>query len=423
MRTVPFILTIIFTLLFSVSKAQDEFPIIDSIAFEGIKKNKRSYLDLFIQQEVGNRLDTNILNKEVQTLQNLPSLFYVSSEIKNLNGKNILVFKCEEAHTFLPFFNFGGGENRESLSFQIGASEHNLFGKGVQVYGYYQYKEKHTFVLNIRNPYLFSSSWGLSLGGKKWTTNEPLYFGETPVRYQYDNYYLEGTGIKTFSLGHHVEFGGAIFREDYTKLSGENMELGPQEMSIDKYLGKFNYQYDKINYFYHYRSGFAFNFNFSTVKTDGMDELFYQGDIYVRYHKRIKKKGNLSFRAGTGLTTNNNSPFAAYVLDSQTNLRGIGDRTIRGTGIFYFNSEYNHTLLDKKWFTILGTAFTDYGTIRLPGMSIDDIDYDNQSNLYAGIGSRFVLKKVYNAVFRIDFGHSLYRNVNNELVIGLGHYF
>lgn len=412
----------VITLSAQLTTAQ-QTVIIDSIQFEGIKKNKPSYLKLFVKHNPGATLNESQLKREVQTLQNLPSLFNVSSRVDHVNGKNILVFECEESLTLLPFFNFGRGENQESFWFQAGASEFNLFGRGIQVYGYYQYKEKHTAVLSIRNPFLFGSKWGLSLGLKKWTTNEPLYFGSNAVRFQYDNYYLEAAGIRTFSYGHHIEFGGSIFKEIYTKLQGENASLGPQYAEVYKYLGKINYQYDRINYFYHYRSGYALNINTSTVTTEGKPGDFYQGDIILRYYKRLKKRGNLSLRAGVGLSTNNKSPFAAYVLDSQTNLRGIGDRVARGTGIFYFNAEYNHTIFDKNWYAITGTAFTDYGTLRYPGTNISTLTEENSQNVHAGIGARFILKKIYNAVFRVDYGHSLKKGNTNEFVIGLGHYF
>ena len=410
-------------LSFTAIHTSAQESIISEIHFEGIKKNNPNYLRRFIKSIEGAVLDTAQVRKDAQSLQNLPALYYVSYEIKKGNGKAKIHFDCNEAHTLLPIVNFGKGGAVESNWFILGATESNLFGRGIQFSGYYQYKEKHTLVLNYRMPNLFNSRWGFSSHLKLWTTNEPLYFGEESVIYQYNNNIFELNGIYEISPRNQLEFGGAYFIEDYERLAGES-PLGPAQESFTKYLSKVNHNLDRINYFYFFQEGYSIQSNLASVITEGLPDVFVIFENELKYYKRYNLKGNLALRFKWGVSTNSNSPFAAFVLDSQTNIRGIGDRVTRGTGTISGSAEYRHSLMNKKESktAIQGIVFSDFGSVRKPGDPLNKFVNNDTFNIHAGVGVRFIFKRIYYAILRVDYGHSLNQDTKG-FVIGLGQFF
>ena len=85
---------------------------------------------------------------------------------------------------------------------------------------------------------------------------------------------------------------------------------------------------------------------YNTVDENWFNTLQFQG----RSFKRFGEKGNLAMRLRLAISTNNDTPFAPFVVDSHVNLRGVGNRIDRGTAQVVFNSEYRHTVHDsKRW--------------------------------------------------------------------------
>ncbi|WP_320241133.1 hypothetical protein [Tenacibaculum sp. 1B UA] len=151
------------------------------------------------------------------------------------------------------------------------------------------------------------------------------------------------------------------------------------------------------------------------------DFLIFLNDFF--YFKRLGKKGNWANRLRVGLSSNDDTPFAPFALDNNLNLRGVGILVDRGTGSIVCNTEYRHTLYEKKWFVIQSNVFVDAGTWRNPGGSFDDFINSDNMKVYSGIGLRFINKKIFNAIFRIDYGHGLTKNASKGFVFGIGQYF
>jgi len=45
------------------------------------------------------------------------------------------------------------------------------------------------------------------------------------------------------------------------------------------------------------------------------------------------------------------------------------------------------------------------------------------TRFYPGLGIRFIHKRIFNAVFRLDYGFGIGENATNGLVFGIGQYF
>ncbi|CAN0603634.1 unnamed protein product, partial [Ectocarpus sp. 12 AP-2014] len=43
--------------------------------------------------------------------------------------------------------------------------------------------------------------------------------------------------------------------------------------------------------------------------------------------------------------------------------------------------------------------------------------------IYPGVGLRFMHKRIFNAIFRIDYGYGITKDGDNGIVFGIGQYF
>jgi len=179
-----------------------------------------------------------------------------------------------------------------------------------------------------------------------------------------------------------------------------------------------------LDYYYQYINGFKSQLFVQMVTTENA----FQEDFFVAwndlfYFKRISEKGNWANRLCVGLATNTKSPFAPFALDNNVNLRGVGILVDRGTGSIVYNTEYRHSIIEKGAFVIQSNVFIDAGTWRKPGGSLSDFTKKSNMKLFSGVGLRIINKKVFNAVFRIDYGVELTDGKSKGLVFGVGQYF
>ncbi|MEM6737226.1 MAG: POTRA domain-containing protein [Bacteroidota bacterium] len=409
-------IAIIFSIPLVLSSQQ-----IASISFEGLKKTKESYVRQFVTVQVGDRLDSVQLERDRKTLTNLEIFgnalvkVYLTTE-----GDYEVIFWCNELFTLLPIFSFGGIEG--NFWIQTGFSEANLGGGGNKLTAYYQYYDRSSIAAHLTFERIKRSNWGANLSFVKWSTLEPLFFSQGEVQYEYDNWTFGATAIRYFQFRDKVEFGGAYFTEDYTRV-GEGFSDAPLMVSEKKILGKVLYTIDRVNYHFFYLDGVRNQLNFQTVRSIGNDPAFYIMFNDLIYHRRINEKGNFAMRFRFGVSSNEESPFAPFVLDSYLNIRGVGNRVDRGTGAIILNTEYRHTMLEKEKMAIQGVIFSDTGSWRNPGGTFNDFTDSDNFVLFAGGGLRLIHKKIYNAIFRVDYGINLQETEINGFVLGVGQYF
>lgn len=101
----------------------------------------------------------------------------------------------------------------------------------------------------------------------------------------------------------------------------------------------------------------------------------------------------------------------------------MGNVIDRGTAVLLLNTEYRQTIFEKDWFVLQGNAFVDSGTWRTPGGAISDFWDSENIRVYPGLGIRFIHKRIFNAIFRIDYGYGITKDATHGLVFGIGQYF
>ena len=411
-------------LLFAFTLGFSQTPTIVDIKFKGTKRIKVSFIKKLINSKTGAVLDSLQLNEDVIRLQRLPSVshaYFQTYETDN-DGYDV-IFNIEENFTLIPYANLFSSSN-DDFAFRIGLQEFNLLGKNITLGGFYQYDIFHSYGLNLRAPYLFSNKLGLSLSYNDFATREPVFFNNTSADYKYRNNGFEVMGLYELNFKNRVELGFSLFTEDYRYLSGATQADIPQSLNVDKHLFKFIFSHEDIEYHYQYLNGFRSTLNFQYVgSTDENLPEFLIGFNDFVFYKRIGQNGNWANRLRLGLASNMETPFAPFSVDNNLNIRGVGNTIDRGTAAIVFNTEYRHTLLDKDWFVLQSNLFIDGGSWRNPGGDLSDFGDNENLRIYPGVGLRFIHKRIFNAIFRIDYGHGITKNPSRGIVFGIGQYF
>jgi len=379
---------------------------IDSISFQGIEKNKKSYLIQFIESKIGEYPSDSLIQADIQRLKNIPS-------IGNATYR-----------TLLPIVNFGGVKG--NIWFQLGFYDFNWQGNGSFLSGFYQNRDRrHSGQVYYRASRIKGTDWGLSAKLNKWASIEPLFFTEGTINYDYTYQEIGLSVIKQFGFRHQLELGGTYFLEKYEKSSAQFVEnsTGPTLLSQPKYLSKIDYTGNFIDYHFFYLKGLYWRIDLQNIYNTSDSSWFQSLQLTGKYFSRIGPKGNLAIRFHLGIATNNDSPFAPYVVDSHTNLRGAGNRIARGTAELISNAEYRFTLRESKKWGLQAVTFLDIGFLRAPGEKIESLLNLAQSRQYTGSGLRLIYKKIHGAVLRIDYGINIQDINNRGVVIGFGQYF
>lgn len=393
----------------------------------GVKKTKTTFIKNLLYSKIDAVLDSSILEKDIPLLKRLPAIAHAYYQVffSHDNLYNVSI-QIEENATLLPEINLWTTTNNV-FSYKLGLYEYNFLGRNIILGGFYQFNGFDTYAVNFRAPNLFSKKWGLAVNHQNWKSEEPLYFGNQSANYVYNNISFELLALHQFNLKNRIDFGVNFFKEKYQYLSGATSTSIPQNLSLNKALLKLVYTYDNLDYYYQYINGFKSILYAQYVLT----ENDFQNDFYIfwndfLYYKRIGEKGNWANRLRVGLSSNEVTPFAPFALDNNVNLRGVGILVDRGTGSIVLNSEYRYTIYDKDWLAIQTNIFSDIGSWRNPGGSLNDFIKEENIRIYSGFGLRFISKKIYNATFRIDYGFSVLNTKGNSkggLVFGIGQYF
>jgi len=416
--------TIFFLLIFFCTFLNAQEGIVLDIKIQGAKKTKPSFVKNLVELKKGMVLDSMLMEKDITRLKRLPSISHAYYQVfRGDEGSYTVFYTIEENFTLIPFANLFSSSN-DDFAFRIGLQEFNLFGKNMTLGAFYQYDVFNSYGISFRAPYLFGNKFGLAVNYNSFTTQEPVFFDNDTADYKYNNEGFELLGLYELNFKNRLELGFSFFTEDYNYLFGATNPVVPQALIVDKHLYKFIYNFDNVNYHYQYLSGFKSSLNLQYVgSSDGSLPDFWIGFNDFSYYRRVGEKGNWASRLRLGLASNVDTPFAPFTVDNNLNIRGVGNTIDRGTGAIVFNTEYRHTLIDKDWFVLQTNIFLDGGSWRNPGGNFDDFSDNQNIRIYPGVGLRFMHKRIFNAIFRIDYGYGITKDGDRGIVFGIGQYF
>ncbi len=410
-----------------LSFAQDTSVTISHIDFKGNAKTKESILLKNIKSCIYSPLDSVQLQEDVQRLIRIPAIvnakYAIEYNEENTSAK--VVFSVEENFSIVPNFSIYT-TNDEEIAYGLSVTDVNFLGSNVMLSGFYLRDIFDSYGVSLRAPTLFSRKLGLAVSYNNYNYKEPVFFNTGTVNYKYSNEAVEVVGLYRMNFKNRFELGVNKFREEYLYLP-ESGDVAPPSYATDvvedKLLFKGLYDFNNTKYFYHHVSGFRLLYNLQYVINqthDSPDFIINWADAL--YYKEVGKRGNWATRIRAGLSSNNKSPFAPFSLDNNVNIRGVGNVVDRGTGSVVMNTEYRYDLFKYKSVVFQTNAFVDIGAWRSPGGEFEELVKFEKAKYFSGLGFRIIHQKIYNAVFRLDYGFSL-NDSTRGFVIGVGQYF
>ena len=397
--------------------------IVSEINFTGLRKTRQAFLEGIVETKVGDTLDLDQIERDVNLIKDLNLFFEVEAEHKELeSGDYSITYRIKEATYLYPIISIGGFQDQ--LQLELGGNQINFLGKGQSLGAKYLWYDRHSFFIFNTAPRHAGRKTGHEFSLTKYSTVEPLYFQDTTAEFNFDNYNFSA-GL-FYSLTPYIRFnlGGMLMYETYEQLGTADLGLPGTEFSFFKYQIRAAAQYRKLRYHFERIEGIKSELYAETIQTDGFPEAsFFKSTFNFNYYKMIGKRGNLALHQRAGISSNNFSPFAPFVLDGFINVRGIGNRIERGTAELVTNLEYRHTVWRHKYFYLQTVGFADFGTLRAPGVPLEEIITNSEKHLYLGAGLRIHSRIAYNTILRVDFAGNVSDFSKNGIVFGFGQFF
>lgn len=409
-------------LMTSLLFAQD--TIIQQIDFDGIKRIDESFLRRLIKVKTLTAYDSLKVTTDIERLNRLPAVANATVDKKiDVDGSITLTYKIVENFTIIPGLRISEA-NDGSFAFRVSVFEFNFLGQSQIVGGFYQRDVFDSYGAFWEAPFLFTNKLGLGINYQKNVTFEPINFDDTTINYRREVNGGEVYGLYEIDFHNKVELGINIFNETYDFDDTLFDASFPNNLEATKTALRGEYERNKLEIEYQYTSGYR---NLLDVRYiiggEGLLADAFVGVNTTEYFKRVGERGNWASRLQLGYASFNDSELAPFTLDNQLNLRGVGNDIDRGTSFVFINSEYRYTLLEKGWFVLQGNAFADIGKLQKPRKPISQLATISNLDIYSGVGVRFIHKRIFNAVLRLDYGFGLGATNNQGLVFGIGQYF
>ncbi len=403
---------------------------ITKLEFEGLKRTKESFLRRLVKVRPSTVYDSVLVKQDIERLKRLPGIANAKDSIYGIGDEKTLVYQIEENFTIIPGLRISTANNGE-FAFRVSAFEFNLFGNNQLIGGFYERDVFNSYGVFWEHPFLFSDKLGLGFSYQDNTSQEPVFFEEGIKDYRFNAKSVEGNLLFSFDFKNEAEIGASFVKESYDFIGEEPLLGRPLSLQADKLVYRGQYRYVDLDIDYQYFDGTINEFTTQYISFLNGDEpgtqflgdfLSFRND-FIHYRK-IGARGNwanrLRFAAAFG---NEDSPFAPFTLDNQLNIRGVGNTVDRGTAALVLNTEYRQTLYEKGWFVVQGNAFIDAGSWRTPGEDFGQLFDGSSTRLYSGLGFRLIHKRIFNAVFRLDYGFGISNESTNGIVFGIGQYF
>ena len=421
-----FFLLIIFGFNTFFSFAQNDFskPVITELKVEGLKKTKESLIRKIARVRVGQPLDSIKLTEDIERLKRLASTAYAEYSVeKKENGSYSVTYKIEENFTIIPGLNIFSS-NDDGVAFRLAVFEFNLFGQNITTGGFFLRDVFNSFGGYWEAPYLFSDKLGLSFNYKSNNTFEPVFFDNFEGDYRNENRTAEAKVLYNFDFNHRAELGIRYFENDFQFLESEDNFLFPERVQANNLAIRALYEYTNLNIVYQYIEGVKIQNTIEVIPSpDRVINSEFSSVSEFQYFTKIGEKGNWATRSQLSFSSNNDTPFSPFVVDNNLNIRGAGNIEDRGTSALILNTEYRHTLHEKGWFVVQGNAFIDASTWRNTGRPFGDLFDGSTLRVNPGLGVRFIHKRIFNAVIRLDYGFDVTGDGDSGLVFGIGQFF
>jgi hypothetical protein len=399
-------LSILFCILSVYTYAQT----ISSVRFMGLSRTKYSYLrDHIVKSKAGDPVDTLQIKKDVQEIYNLRHFSSVQYKLISLDSNySELYFILVETFSMFPVLDLG--LTKDFFKIQAGIVDFNTFGRSGNSNLYVRRLGRMTYIFSGDYPFVLGGKHGLAADINKVGSYEPIYYNEHKNEYSYDLY--------TFLVQHRYDINLHSFTKvglgyQYETFSPHTYSKLPSEYKLkgnaERFMIRMNYRYMFINLDRINQKGWYIDLSYNEIKSDAKENIVY-GDSKkllsdIRYYFNALPNTNLAVRLRAGI--GKSALFDQFVLDDNTNIRGIGFKNVRRDYEFVINLETRQIIYEHRLGILQAAVFNDFS----PGHN------------YIGAGLRAYLEPIHGVVVRCDYGMNSSNLKQGGIVAGIHQYF
>lgn len=400
---------------------------INSISFEGLKHTNEKWLLAQLECKRGANFNEKTYQRDLQYIKDLNIFLSVEGRIVEREGGFDIVFIIKESLYFYPILTWKRASDKYKI--QVGGSYDHYLGMKGKIGGIIEYYDKFSFVLYHELPLHINQRTGHFFSMSKRATIEPVKLETSDHTIEFDLYTIGGGGYYHWKPRVVSKFGVQYFKESYyTDFKESPLYNKGLAVEFNKVQVSSGMKIDKRHYKEELLSGYAIEFEGEYIKTfefKGIDGDFFKlSGSYKYFTSFINGKDNIGCKIFFGVASNGNIPLPPFVVDNFINVRGVGDRTVRGTAIIGANIEYRRRIIKHDYFYLQGVLFSDMVSVRPRLASIDTVFDNDNLSFGSGVGLRIQMRKFYHTVLSVDYSiPGLNVGGNGGFVFGVGQYF
>lgn len=335
---------------------------VSSISFEGIRRTDTSWLLGFLRQRAGMELDRGELERDAQRLMRLRLFHQVTYHIVPVADRDAVQVRWHIREGWYRFPYLWGIWYKGLRGIELGGTDVHLMGRGIRGGFWIKAYQRFSWGMIFERQIIHPRSWGYGLIAQRYRSIEPLDFRQVVVNVDYTLTQLEGSlyyqlsdewrvGMDLSLLYERFDFFQEVMDYDTVRafkngislfVESDQREYAEELIRRGVYGGQirgiYDWQYPDLGWF--------------------------QLDMWYTHYWVFPRRVQLIARGGLGLATHRFSPFLPYVIDGQYNVRGVGYRVRRGTGIVWWNIEVRRKIFGAAWLDVLGALYTDGAGIR-----------------------------------------------------------
>ena len=405
-RTAAFI-GLLFCLLSELSSAQ----VVSAVRFIGLTRTKYSYLrDHIVKTKVGDKIDSVQIKKDVQEIYNLRHFTTVNFTVVPTVDTHFVEVHFIVKESFSMFPVLDAGLTKDFFKIQAGAVDFNSFGRSGNTSLYIRRMGRNTYLFAGDYPYLLKGKNGLAVDINKVGTFEPIYYKGNKSEYSYDVYNVLVMHRYDINLHSYTKIGIGYQYETfrphtYTELPNNYALRG----NAKRFIYRINYRYTKVNLDRINQNGYLIDLSYNGIESNAKKSELYGSShkllADLRYYINLNNFTNLAMRIRMGV--GKSAFFDQFVLDDNTNLRGIGFKRFRSDSEFVVNIETRQIIYRHRQGILQAVLFNDYS--------------DKQN--YIGGGLRAYLEPIHGVVLRCDYGMNTRDFRQGGIVAGIHQYF
>lgn len=359
--------------------------------------------------KVGEQVSLEDWEIGVRRLWNTQIFSRVDGWLESRGGRTVAVFQIEERWSLIPAFELMHGG--KALWLRAGLSEHNLFGRYLQVDALYEYFDgQHGGILIYRDPRFLDRRLELRAQASRTMRPRPDFVVQRA---------LARVEVLRLERDDTIRFGAAVqaFDDQFLPSIDERATGAPRPSAMQTFGIEPSLRFGRVDSKRVQYSGVSFETRPHVHVTIGDGATPFGGIMNELLAFRTAWRFTFALRARAAVQTRTAGAQLDYWLGGLDTIRGYRDNFTRANVYGLGNAEVRFVAFDTDWLACELAIFADASASRAPLQK-------TTSTFGFGPGIRFFIPKLVDSELRFDFPFAIVDGrLRGELAIGTEPFF